>query len=223
MTRKSQRIAKRERNESERRKTVLAAKIDEKCGIIDEGSKKRKREITAESSHNYMTRSKRRKIDLMNSEKINSIDDEDKHSKRKRLVIILTRLTDADLKKAGVHRKNYTEKITPKKLTKKRKIDDLAFVEVQSEFFLNEIIWAKIKGSLHWPAKIESIVESNRGCRKYVVVWYNDYRRSVVFKSQLYKLLENFEKFAVKFNDVIGLKTAAFEAMFEYRQNMIRK
>lgn len=155
-----------------------------------------------------------RKIEKSDSKQ--SIDEGHKSLENKQLVIVLRRLTDADLMKAGV------VKEIPIKSTNKTKCDELAVVPVQSEFVMHEIVWAKIKGSSHWPARIENIIASSRGCTKYVVFWYNDYRRSVIFKSQAYKFLENFEKFAVKFDDIIGLKTAAFEAMYQYRQRMIK-
>lgn len=84
------------------------------------------------------------------------------------------------------------------------------------EFEVNEIIWAKIKGHCHWPAKIERINITTKGLTTYEVIWYNDYRRSKIHKSQAFKFMKNFEEFAKKFDDVIGLKTAAFEAMYTY-------
>lgn len=88
------------------------------------------------------------------------------------------------------------------------------------EFNVNEIIWAKIKGFSHWPAKIERIITRPNGSVMYEVRWYNDYRKTKLYKLQVFKFFENFEKYAEKFNDVIGLKVAAFEAMYEYRKNM---
>lgn len=54
----------------------------------------------------------------------------------------------------------------------------------------------------------------------YDIVWFNDYRHSNIYKSQAYKFFEQFEKFADKFDDVIGLKAAAFEAMYEYKKKL---
>lgn len=85
------------------------------------------------------------------------------------------------------------------------------------DFKINEIIWAKIKGSVHWPAKIDRILSKSNGTIMYDVIWYNDYRRSKIYKLQAVKFLENFEKYSERFDDVVGLKTAAFEAMYEYR------
>lgn len=52
----------------------------------------------------------------------------------------------------------------------------------------------------------------------YEIVWCNDYRRSKIHKKQISKFLENFEIYSKSFDDFIGLKTAAFEAMYEYRK-----
>lgn len=86
------------------------------------------------------------------------------------------------------------------------------------EHRVNEIIWAKIKGFAHWPAKIAKISSTANGNIFYEVVWYNDYRRTKIYKLQVFKFFENFEKFASKFDEVVGLKTAAFEAMYEYKK-----
>lgn len=91
---------------------------------------------------------------------------------------------------------------------------------IRPEFLMNEIIWAKIRGHSHWPAKINRITPAATGLITYEVVWYNDYRRTKIHRTQAYKFLENFEKFATKYSSVIGLKTAAFEAMYEYKQRM---
>lgn len=75
------------------------------------------------------------------------------------------------------------------------------------EFELNEVIWAKIKGFTEWPAKIVGI-EKN----KYEIFWFNDYRRSKVFRSQIKKFNnENFEKFSK--NKRLGLEAAIKEAI----------
>lgn len=91
------------------------------------------------------------------------------------------------------------------------------------DFLVGDIIWAKIKGSVHWPAKIDRILTKANRVMMYEIIWYNDYRRSKIYRLQANKFLENFEQYASRFDDVIGLKTAAFEAMFEYRAKMIRK
>lgn len=75
-------------------------------------------------------------------------------------------------------------------------------------FKINEIVWGKIRGWPHWPARI-TVLEG----RRYEVIWFNDYRKSKLFPSQVFKFTENFEKFAVKFPNSVGLQTAAKEAL----------
>lgn len=75
-------------------------------------------------------------------------------------------------------------------------------------FTVNEVVWGKIRGWAHWPAKIIRIEN-----RRYVVEWFNDYRSTSLFKSQIFKFYPNFSLFADKFNSTVGLKDAAHEAM----------
>lgn len=75
-------------------------------------------------------------------------------------------------------------------------------------FKIGEVVWCKIRGSSHWPAKILSYDN-----RKFDVFWFNDYRRSKVFTSQLFKFGKYFNEFAKKFNSSIRLETAAKEAL----------
>lgn len=75
-------------------------------------------------------------------------------------------------------------------------------------FSVNEIVWGKIRGWPHWPARVTSIEG-----RKFEVVWFNDYRKSKLFRTQLFKFCDNFEQFAQKFPTTIGLETAAKEAL----------
>lgn len=62
---------------------------------------------------------------------------------------------------------------------------------------------------------------SAAGAIMYEISWYNDYRKSKIYKSQAHKFLNNFEEFSAKFDDIIGLRTAAFEAMYEYRRKFM--
>lgn len=84
------------------------------------------------------------------------------------------------------------------------------------EFRVGEIVWAKIKGFPHWPAVIKSFPSD----RMAIVIWFNDYRKTKIYRTQLFKFLANFETFAKRFDDVIGLKTAAQEGLMCYGQNM---
>lgn len=75
------------------------------------------------------------------------------------------------------------------------------------EYRLNEIVWCKLKGHPHWPGKIV-------GCekQKFEILWFNDYRKSKVFRSQLFKFNDqNFGEFSR--NSKIGLEKAIKEAI----------
>lgn len=75
-------------------------------------------------------------------------------------------------------------------------------------FSIGEIVWCKIRGSVHWPARILS-----RDDKRYNVLWLNDYRTTKVFETTLFKFHKDFEEFAQEFSSNIGLKTAAKEAI----------
>lgn len=76
------------------------------------------------------------------------------------------------------------------------------------QFAIGEVVFAKIKGSPHWPAKIVSFDN-----KRYEIFWFNDYRTSKVFVSQLFKFEINFNEFAKKFQKNIALETASNEAL----------
>lgn len=84
------------------------------------------------------------------------------------------------------------------------------------DFKIEEVVWAKIKGYPHWPAKIKSF-PSNRTAE---VVWFNDYRKTKIFRTQLFKFLPHFDTFAKKFDETIGLKKAAQEGLIIYGHSM---
>lgn len=83
---------------------------------------------------------------------------------------------------------------------------------VKIEYRIGEVVWAKIKGSPAWPAKIKFFASS----RMVVVTWFNDYRTTKIYKTQLFKFLTHFDAFAKNFDSSIGLKTAAQEALIYY-------
>lgn len=81
------------------------------------------------------------------------------------------------------------------------------------EFSVDEIVWGKLRGHSHWPCKIISI-EQNR----FVVTWFNDYRNSTLFRTQMFKFMPNFKEFAKKFSSSVALETAAKEALISLAQ-----
>lgn len=95
-------------------------------------------------------------------------------------------------------------------LVKRENGGPMAMLIQTPDFKLNEIIWAEIKGFPGWPAKIIDFPTPKMA----LVVWYNDHRRTKVFRTQLFKFLNNYDKFAVNFDTHIGLKTAAREALY---------
>lgn len=106
--------------------------------------------------------------------------------------------------------------------SKRRKLDDGSFCALPEanslamlHFQIGEIVWAKIKGFPHWPCMIKSFDK-----RMILVEWFNDYRCTKVFKSQLFKFLPNFDSFSKGFSQRIGLETAAREALVACGQKM---
>lgn len=86
-------------------------------------------------------------------------------------------------------------------------------------FAIGEIIWAKIRGSPHWPAQIKSFPTHNTA----EVLWFNDYRRTKVFRTKLFKFMPHFDEFAVKFQTSVGLETAAREALICFGEKFMTK
>lgn len=84
------------------------------------------------------------------------------------------------------------------------------------DYKINEVVWAKIKGYSFWPGKIKSFPSSQTA----EIVWFNDYRRTKVFKTQMKKFLPHFEECAKKFDDVVGLRCAAQEGLIYFGSTM---
>lgn len=75
------------------------------------------------------------------------------------------------------------------------------------QFSMDEVVWAKLKGHPAWPAKIVGFEN-----KRFEILWFNDYRRSKVFRSQLFKFNNaNVEKFSKAKN--VGVETAIKEAI----------
>lgn len=68
-------------------------------------------------------------------------------------------------------------------------------------FKVGEVTWGKIRGWPHWPAKIVHIFP-----RQFEVVWYNDYRVTKLYRSQVFKFTSNFSIFAEKIRNDGGIE-----------------
>lgn len=79
------------------------------------------------------------------------------------------------------------------------------------DFKIGDVVWSKLSGHPIWPSKIERIYGIKH--QMLEIVWFNDYRRSKIYKTQAQKFLPNFQKHAHLFDKHIGLETAAKEAM----------
>lgn len=84
------------------------------------------------------------------------------------------------------------------------------------DFSINEVVWAKIRGYPAWPAKIKSFPN----LKTAIVVWFNDYRTTKIYKTQLFKFLPFFDRNSVNFDKTIGLKKAAQEGLIYYGNMM---
>lgn len=85
------------------------------------------------------------------------------------------------------------------------------------DFRIAEIVWAKIRGFNHWPARVKSFPNS----KKVLVVWLNDYRITNIYRTQCFKFLVNFEEFAKKIDQSIGLRCAAQEGLILFGQQQL--
>lgn len=73
------------------------------------------------------------------------------------------------------------------------------------------MIWAKLKGSPYWPAKIERIYGKSN--QMLEIWWFNDYGRSKILESQAQPFLKHYGEHCKLFNQHIGLEAAAKEAV----------
>lgn len=76
----------------------------------------------------------------------------------------------------------------------------------------------KIRGSAHWPAKIICVHN-----RRYEVEWFNDYRTTKLYRSQIFKFCPNFDIFAEKCDTTVGLRDATEEALLYSMQKRKQK
>lgn len=119
-------------------------------------------------------------------------------------------------------RKNDDKLIDDENDNKKRKLNDGSSdampredVIAHMDFKIGEIVWAKIKGHPHWPCVIKAFDK-----KMVIVLWYNDYRQTKIYITQLFKFLKNFDNFSKLFNQRVGLETAAREALIAYGHQM---
>lgn len=89
-------------------------------------------------------------------------------------------------------------------------------VVAKIEFKVGEIVWARIKGFPHWPAKIKSFPSAKMA----EVVWLNDYRKTKLYRTQLFKFLKNYDEFSNRFNDTVGLEKAAKEGLILFGESV---
>lgn len=82
---------------------------------------------------------------------------------------------------------------------------------MRMEFVPGDIVWAKIKGYPHWPAKVERVYGVKN--QMVEVFWFNNYKRTRMNKGQLLNFLTNFDRFRPDFVNHIGLEPAAKEAI----------
>lgn len=82
-------------------------------------------------------------------------------------------------------------------------------------FVIGEVVWGKIRGWPHWPARIVKIHSPpyTKTPIRYEVYWFNDYRTTKLFRSQVYNYNQNYEIYTKKCETTIGLKTATREAL----------
>lgn len=91
-----------------------------------------------------------------------------------------------------------------------------ANVVARIDFAVGDVVWAKFKGFPHWPARITAFTSK----LMVEVFWFNDYRRTRIYRTQLFTFLPHFEEFSLKFDDHIGLRTAAREAMIYFGNSL---
>lgn len=106
-------------------------------------------------------------------------------------------------------------------VAKRRKIDSDPInqknnVVAELKYRIGEAVWAKIRGYKSWPAKIIEIINGKKTL--YRISWFNDYRTSTVYNTQMFKFCKNFDRFASGFENHIGLEVAAKEALIYLAQ-----
>lgn len=204
--------------------TVKSTNIDP-SSIVNKSMRKKAQNDSTKRKGDYMiegvlTRSKRRKLMTSSSQESELTETNNRFKSNEALA---KRKSDSEIKILQTKRRKLTEKShllalngMPsgiKVIDSKPSKNEVA----KFEFSIGDVVWGKISGSSHWPARIVSIERCGRSV-KYVLYWFNDYRISKVFRSQVFTFLSNFQEFATKFSNNIGLETAGKEALIYLSQ-----
>lgn len=161
------------------------------------------------SEHGVMTRAKRRKIENMNAEKSN-YEEEINHEKKfyDEKNSPSTNMDNVDTTGIATSINQNVNNDVGASPTNNVNIGATCTTLDKPLFAINEVVWGKLRGWPHWPAKVLSIVK-----RRFEVEWFNDYRRTKLYQSQMFKFVpSNFSVFAEKFPTTVGLEDAAAEA-----------
>lgn len=144
------------------------SKTDERNALVKSAVKRQRtnspNRILTPEYDGIMTRAKRRKLEIERSatKKDEVVVDKKMETRMKNFSVVLKKLTKAYLERAEVYVKEAKPKETDrstKKLHLPSKTDENKpgnAIE-KPDFIISEIIWAKIRGHSHWPAKIERI------------------------------------------------------------------
>lgn len=158
-----------------------------------------------------ITRSKQMTLDNFFKDKVKCVDGETSQSKTTDLVTQTTKRkiegSDDISPQTKRKKKSMGTIFETIELENESPVNEIMTVAVEP-FSINEVVWGKIRGSPHWPAKIIQYHP-----RRIEVEWFNDYRTTKLFRSQVFKFYPNFNIFAEKFDSTVGLKVAAQEAL----------
>lgn len=182
-------------------------------------------ELNSNQAGTYLTRSKKQKLSKeMSQPKSKTTLNENTnqtvvsmaHSSKRKNDIEATYMTRSKKPKLSKEMSQPMTEITPVNIVDEKQKVEVSLpannIVAKFQYSINEIVWTKIRGFPHWPAKV---IANERGkvSTRYEVLWLNDYRKSKVYESQMFKFYPNFEEFSAKFSTTIGLETAAKEAL----------
>lgn len=54
-----------------------------------------------------------------------------------------------------------------------------------------------------------------------IVTWFNDYRTTKMYRTQIFKFLLHYDEYSKKFDETIGLRIAAQEALMCYGEKFL--